>query len=436
MSRRGPGPAQQGRVVDLAHDGRGVVKPEGKAMFVPDALPGELIEFRRRRRRRSFDEGELLQVIEPSPQRVVPRCPHFGRCGGCSLQHLLPEAQLGAKQKQLEEAFRRVGEVTPLHWLEPLTGPHWGYRRKARLGVKWVHAKARVLVGFRERLQPYIADMDSCEVLDARVAALLPALADTIAGLRCRERLPQIEVAAGDDAVALVFRHLDPLAPEDRAALAAFGRTHGVWPWLQPGGLDTVQPLLDDTPALEYALPDFDLQLRFLPTDFVQVNAGLNRRMVNLAVELLAPADGERVLELFSGLGNFSLPLARRGARVVAVEGDAALVARGRDNAERNGLSIEYHVADLAEVGADAPWLAGGCDKLLLDPARAGADGALPAVLGCRPQRIVYVSCHPATLARDARIIIDAGYRLHSAGVMDMFPHTGHVESIALFVPA
>ena len=424
---------RQGEVLDLSHDGRGVLRHEGKTVFVPDVLPGENITYRAMRRKRSFDEGELLELHTRHPDRVEPRCAHFGTCGGCVLQHLAPQRQLELKQKHLADVFSRIGEVTPRQWLQSLTGPHWGYRRRARLAVKYVQKKQRVLVGFRERGKPYVADIQSCEVLDPRVGTRLEELAGLIAGMDARESIPQIEVAMGDSHVCLVFRHLQDLSVADVAALRDYGRDTGLWIYLQSGGLDTVRPLEADAPVLRYALPEYDVDLEFTPIDFVQVNAELNQRMIAHALELLDLQAGDRVLELFAGLGNFTLPMARRGAQVVAVEGDAGLVERGRDNAQRQGLDAEYHVADLFQPQQGAPWVQAGFDKVLLDPPRAGAEEILPLVLSKKPQRIVYVSCHPASLARDAGIIVNGGYRCASAGVMDMFPHTGHVESIALF---
>ena len=299
-----------------------------------------------------------------------------------------------------------------------------------------MHKKQRVLVGFRERGKPYVADIQRCEVLDPRVGEHLTTLAELIQCLDARQSIPQIEVAAGDADVCLVFRHLEPLSEADYQRLRAFGREQGFIIYLQPGGLDTIMPVEDEPAVLRYALPNHGLDLQFTPVDFVQVNAELNRRMIDQALDLLHVEPDDRVLELFAGLGNFTLPLARRGARVVAVEGETGLVARGRANAQRQGLDADYHVADLFEPQEQAAWLSTSYDSVLLDPPRAGAAEILPAVLGGQPRRIVYVSCHPASLARDAGIITQAGYRCTEAGVMDMFPHTGHVESIAAFSPA
>ncbi len=434
MSRK-PDPAPfEARVIDLSHDGRGVARLDGKTVFISDALPGERVLASRVSRRRSHDDAVLVEVLEASADRVTPRCPHFGVCGGCSLQHMAPAAQLAAKERTLHDNLERLGRVVPATRWTPIPGPAWGYRRRARLGARKVDKKGRVLVGFRERRAPLVTAMDSCAVLAAGVGDLVPVLAQLIGGLSIARRVPQVEVAVGDARRALVFRVMDPPSSADLAALECFGAAHGVDVWLQPGGLETLAPLLADTPRPSYRLAGFDLEIGFLPTDFVQVNAAINERAVTRAVELLDPAPGERVVDLFCGLGNFSLALARRGARVCGVEGDAGLVERARENAASNGLAAEFHVANLFEDCRTLPWAREPCAALLLDPPRAGADASIRLVPVLRPARIVYVSCHPGTLARDAGILVhEYGYRLSGAGVMDMFPHTAHVESIALF---
>jgi 23S rRNA (uracil1939-C5)-methyltransferase len=421
-------------IVDLAHDGRGVAKVEGKTVFIDDALPGERVSARPTKRRRSHDEAVLLEVLEASPDRVEPRCAHFGGCGGCSLQHMSAAGQLAAKEKHLFEALERIGRVGPGTRFPALAGPVWGYRRRARLGARKVDKKGRVLVGFRERHAPYLADMDSCEILAGSVGEALGPMAGLIGSLSVARRVPQVEVAVGEDRRVLVFRVLDPLTADDALKLARFGSEQGFEIWLQTGGPDTVRPLEGEPRPLHYRLPEFDVGIEFMPTDFVQVNARMNEMAVARAVELLGPSTGDRVLDLFSGLGNFSLALARRGARVTGVEGDAGLVARARDNAANNGLDVEYHVANLFEDCSDLPWARAGCDRLLLDPPRAGAESACRMVDTLGPSRVVYVSCHPATLARDAGILVhEHGFTCTGAGVMDMFPHTTHVESIAVF---
>jgi 23S rRNA (uracil1939-C5)-methyltransferase len=434
MSRK-PDPAPfEAQVIDLAHDGRGVAKLDGKTVFIADALPGERVRASRVSRRRSHDDAVLVEVLEASADRVEPRCPHFGVCGGCSLQHMAPEAQLAAKERTLHDSLERLGRVAAGARWPPIPGPAWGYRRRARLGARKVDKKGRVLVGFRERRAPLLADMDSCAVLAGGIGGMIPALGRLIGELSIARRVPQVEVAVGEERCALVLRVMDPPTPADLAALDRFGMEQGVDVWLQPGGLETLTPLRPDTPCPRYRLAEFDLEIEFLPTDFVQVNAAINERAVARAVELLAPAPGDRVVDLFCGLGNFSLALARRGARVRGVEGDAGLVERARDNALRNGLAAEFHVADLFEDCRALAWAREPCEALLLDPPRAGAEAALQLMPVLRPARIVYVSCHPGTLARDAGILVNEfGYRLSGAGVMDMFPHTAHVESIALF---
>ena len=423
------------QITDLSHEGRGVAHVEGKTVFIDDALPGELVEWQRLKRSRNFDEGKLLRVIEPSPDRVEPRCMHFGMCGGCVLQHLSVEQQLQFKQKQLTDSLTRIGKVTPREILPPLQAGTWNYRRRARLAARWVPKKNRTVVGFRERSTPYIADLQRCEVLQAPVDQLIVPLSGLVTALSIRNRVPQIEVAVADNAVALVVRVLEPLTDADMELLRRFGREHSVQMFLQPGGYETVAPIEAVAP-LEYRLPSFELTLQFLPTDFVQVNGPLNLQMIDRAAELLAPTPTDRVLDLFCGLGNFSLPLARRAAQVVGVEGEASLVARARDNAARNGLeNTRFFTANLADESiASAAW-AGKFDKVLLDPPRAGAKEVLPVVAKSGADTVLYVSCHPGSLARDAGILVhEHGYELRAAGVMDMFPHTAHVESAALFV--
>lgn len=424
----------EGVVVDLSSDGRGVVRPpEGKTVFVADALANERVVYRRRKRKRSFDEAELLEVLEASPDRVEPPCEHFGQCGGCSMQHLRPEAQIAAKQIELAEAFRRIGNgAKPETWLAPLTGENQGYRRRARLACKHVPAKGRVLVGFRERNGRYVADINNCPVLDARIGALLMPLSSLLGSLSCPDQIPQIEASAGDVDRILLLRHLAPLSPDDGLKLAKFAAEHKIVWYLQSGGPNTVRPL-EKGVTLNYALPEFDVDLEFGPTDFIQVNAGLNRKMVKQALELLDAPQGASVLELFAGLGNFTLPMAGQGLKVTAVEGSDELVAKGRANAERHGFEVSYLVADLFKVNGEENWMREQYDYALFDPPRSGAAEVIPLLLKKPPKRIVYVSCHPGSLARDAGALIEGGYKLSKAGVMDMFPHTGHVESIACF---
>jgi 23S rRNA (uracil1939-C5)-methyltransferase len=424
-------------IESLDQEGRGVARVGGKAVFVSGALPGESVRFQRTRRQRRHDEAEVVEVLRASADRVAARCRHFGTCGGCSLQHLAHGAQLAAKARIVADAFERIGSVTPERWLEPLAGPAWSYRRRARLGCKFVDKKGKVLVGFRERGSPLIADLETCEVLAPPVGALLMPLAELVGTLDIRRRVAQVEVAVGENAAALVLRVLEDPSPGDLARLSAFESSHGVALYLQRGGLETVKPLTPPARPLRYGLPGLTAGIEFAPTDFVQVNGALNRLMVEHAIALLAPRPSDRALDLFCGLGNFSLPLALRAASVDGVEGDAALVARARANADRNGISnAAFHVADLAAADQAGAWARGAYDLVLLDPPRAGAREVLPVATASRPRRIVYVSCHPGSLARDAGILVrEHEYRLVTAGIMDMFPHTSHVESIALFEP-
>jgi len=428
--------SQQGAdVIDLAHDGRGIARIDGKAVFIDGALPGERVTFRVHKRRRQMDEAVLVEVLRPSPDRVVPRCAHFGVCGGCSLQHLAPAAQLVAKQAQLLDNLERIGRVFPAQLFTPLRGPEWGYRRRARLGVKYVHKKGRVLAGFRERDKPYLADIRRCEVLEPRFGELPQQLAALVETLSLREQIPQVELAVGDRAAALVFRVMAAPQPDDLARLAAFGALHDVQIFLQPGGLDSITPLRGGYPPLEYFVDSDRIALEFGPVDFIQVNRLMNIAMLSSALDHLAPTPADSVLDLFCGLGNFTLSLGARAARVVGVEGDAQLVARARANALRNGIDrAEFHVANLFEPAKLGAWADRPYDLMLLDPPRAGAAEIMERMPHWGPRRVVYISCHPGSLARDAGILVHSqGYSLSGAGVMDMFPHTTHVESIAVF---
>lgn len=423
-------------IESLAHDGRGVAHLDGKAVFVHGALPGELVRARLVARYSKYSIAETVEVIKAAAERVTPKCAHFAKCGGCSLQHMKSEAQIQAKQQILLDQLQRIGRVNPQQIYEPLAADRWGYRRKARLGVRNVPKKGRVLVGFREKDSNYIAELSRCEVLDSRIGLHLLDLAALIGRLSLVDRIPQIEVAMGDETAALVFRTLDQPTSEDCDLLKAFGRQHSLQIYLQPGGPEVlVQLWPEQSSVLEYRAAGDDLRLQFLPTDFTQINASINRAMIQRAIDLLAPGDSHRVLDLFCGLGNFTLPLSRHAGCVVGVEGEAGLIARARDNAHRNGIAnVEFHVADLTSELAHAQWLKNPYDGLLIDPPRTGALEVLHHLPRIAAPRVVYVSCNPATLARDAGELVHRyGYRLVGAGAMDMFPHTGHVESIALF---
>jgi 23S rRNA (uracil1939-C5)-methyltransferase len=413
--------------------GHGIARnAEGKVVFVEGALGGETVEARLVREKPKFDQARAVEILQTSSGRRTPPCPWYENCGGCVIQHADARTQVAAKQRWLEDCLQRIGKVAPGSMLAPIYGPEWGYRHRARLSVRYVEKKGGALVGFRERRSTFVVDMQSCDVLPPRVSALIPALRALIGELSFRERLPQVEIAVGEEAVVLVFRHLLPLQDEDRRRLRDFAEAHALQVWLQPRGPDSVAPFHPDpAPALYYALPEFGVRLDFLPTDFTQVNHAVNRVLVSRTVRLLDPQPGERVGDLFCGLGNFSLPLARRGAQVIGIEGSKLLVERARANALANGLTAQFEVGNLFEPNL-APL--GPFDKLLVDPPRDGAIEVMKSLPEAWPRRIVYVSCDAATLARDAGVLVNVkGFRLAAAGVVNMFPHTAHVESIALF---
>jgi 23S rRNA (uracil1939-C5)-methyltransferase len=436
MARRRREP-ETARINAVTHDGRGIAAVSGKKVFVSGALEGEEVRFLRRKSRRNFDEAELLEVLERSSERIEARCEAFGRCGGCVLQHVSEEQQQSIKGQTLSDNLERIGKVTADAWLEPVTGSGWNYRRRARLAVKDVPGKGRVLVGFRERHAPFITDMHRCEVLAKPIDGMIDALSTMIGSLSIRARLPQIEVAVAENGVALVFRVLDTPTADDVELLKKFGESNNVRIYMQPDGLDSVVLLHPDEPvdALYYTLPEFDIRIEFNPVGFVQVNSDINEKMVRLAIELLAPEPDDRVLDLYCGIGNFSLPLARRCREILGVEGDEMLVAAATDNAALNGLeNATFRMADLSKIDGSEAWLRRDWDKLLLDPARNGAAEVIQLMPVIGAERIVYVSCHPGTLARDAGTLVnELGYRLEATGIIDMFPHTAHAESIAVF---
>jgi len=444
MSRRRskkPDPTPvQATIESLTHEGKGVVHIDGKTVFVDDALAGETVEFIYTRKKRDFDEARLHKIITPSAHRVEPACQHFGVCGGCRLQHLDAAEQLRVKENVLLDNLKRVGKVEAENVLPPLSGSNWGYRRKARLGVRYVHKKERVLVGFRERGSSYLAELDSCKVMHPAVGEKLVELGEVIRQLSVYKQIPQIEVAIADNSTALIFRNLEPLSDEDKIILSEFGQLNNFQIYLQPKGPNTVALLSPESEqnqtGLYYELSDYDLKVQFEPADFTQVNHDINPKMVGRALELLQLDKDDTVLELFCGLGNFTLPMARQAKKIVGVEGDAGLIERAHDNAKANGIgNVEYHVANLMDNLDGMPWLKKDTyNKILLDPPRSGAKEVLPYIAAMGAKRIVYVSCHPGTLARDAgELVNEYGYHLRAAGVMDMFPHTAHVESIALF---
>jgi 23S rRNA (uracil1939-C5)-methyltransferase len=424
-------------IESLDNEGRGVAHVDGKAIFIEGALPGEYVEYSTFHRKPKYEQAQAVRIIKASSQRVTPRCPHFGVCGGCSMQHLESGAQTAAKQRVLEDALWHLARLKPETIFSPISGPAWGYRDRARLSVRYVAKKGGVLIGFHEKRRSYVAVMDSCEVLPPAVSALIEPLKVLIGGMSKPDRLPQIEVAVGDDQCALVLRNLEPLSADDEDRLRRFADEHRITWYLQPSGPDSAALFHPaDAPPLEYTLPDFGVALRFRPTDFTQVNHGINRMLVRRVMSLLKPVPGERIADLFCGLGNFTLPIAALGATVVGVEGAKALVERARANAELNGLALrcEFHVANLFEATEESIAALGTVDKLLIDPPRDGAAEVVKSMGESGPARIVYVSCSPATLARDAAILVhEKGYALRGAGIASMFPNTSHVESIALF---
>lgn len=419
----------------------------GKVVFVEGALPGELVSFQSYRRKAKWEAAHLLAVHRESALRVKPRCKYFGTCGGCAMQHIEPSAQVAAKQRVLEDNLKHIGRLQPEMMLRPIHGPTWGYRYRARFSVRNVVKKGGVLVGFHERKSGFITDMKSCEVVPAHVSAMLVPLRRLIASLSIMEQVPQLELAVGDGVngpvTALVMRNMAPLSERDEALLREFADLHQVQWWLQPAGPDSVYQFYPTDSRLLYRLPEFGIEMPFKPTDFTQVNHQVNRTLVARAMALLDAQPDERIVDLFCGLGNFTLPIATRAREVMGIEGSATLTARALDNARHNGLAekVSFGTRNLFEVTADDMLALGRFDRMLIDPPRDGAAAVCEALAGLKerapeflPRRIVYVSCSPSTLARDAGILVNqAGYWLHMAGVMNMFPHTAHVESIAVF---
>lgn len=429
-------------IESLDQEGRGVAHVNGKTIFIDGALANEKVTYQAQQIKPSYEVANTIEVLRQSNQRVTPKCPHYGKCGGCKLQHLDVNAQVAAKQRLLENDLWHIGKVKPINMLPPLYGPSWGYRHKARLSVKYVQKKERVLVGFNEKATRYVADMDSCEVLVPAVSALIAPLQEMIVQLSIRDQLPQIELAVGEpidekQVIVLIFRIMAPLSPQDETLFKAFADAHHIQVWTQTKGPDTIQPLYpSQAPALQYSLPEFDLTYPFKPNEFTQVNPQINQVMIRRAMQLLKPKAGENIADFFCGIGNFSLPIARSGATVLGLEGLANLVERANESAQLNGIQhVKFAVADLFKMTESSLAELGKFDKWLVDPPRDGAFELVKAITpATAPNTIVYVSCNPATLARDAGVLVnEKGYRLSSAGVINMFPHTAHVESIALF---
>lgn len=422
----------------LDNEGRGITRSaEGKAVFVEGALPGEEVDYTVVRKKKTYEQAQIRQIVRASAQRVTPKCAFFEKCGGCSMQHLDSNAQAAVKQRVLENALWHIARLKPGIIYPAIVGAPWGYRYRARIGVRYVPSKGGVLVGFHEKRSSYIADMTSCQILPPHISDMLLPLRELIDGLSVRERLPQIEIAIGDTETVLVFRNLVDVEPADIARLRSFAETHAIQVWLQPSGPASayrVHP--ESAPALTYSMPEFGVTMTFRPNDFTQVNVPINRVLMRRSMHLLDPQPGERIADLFCGLGNFSLPIARSGATVIGIEGSDALVARAGENARANGLAerTEFYAANLFEATEDSIAALGKLDKLLIDPPRDGAMAVVRALGPDAPRRIVYVSCNPASLARDAAVLVyEKGYLLKGAGIANMFPQTSHVESIALF---
>ena len=426
----------EAEIDSLSHDARGVARIDGKVYFIDQALPGEWVRFLRGKKRRSYETGKVVEVLRHSTERTSPPCEYFGVCGGCALQHLSSQAQIDAKQKQLNDNLQRIAKVTPESYDPPITGPYWGYRRKARLGIRYVPKKGGVLVGFRERNKSYITPLHRCDVLAPQLSGLLPNLKTLLEDLSCYDRIPQLEVASADNATALVFRHLVDLTQSDLGALRRFAASNNIQVFLQPKGLDSVFPLYPENPEdLFYRLTDHDINIYFHATDFVQVNGDLNKELVNTTIKYLNPSPNETILDLFCGLGNFTLPLARKANQVVGIEGDNALVERARLNSARNGIAnVRFLNTDLYQDVVETLPPRHKYDKVLLDPPRTGAIDVVKTLNQLTSGRVVYISCNPATLARDAEVMVHKlGYTLTTARVVDMFPHTTHIESITVF---
>lgn len=439
--QRLPEENKEAMIAAVSSEGRGIAHVDDRTVFIDQALKGERVLFRYTKLSKNIAEGRAVEVLNASADRITPKCEAFDMCGGCSLQHMRPAAQIALKQAMLLDQLDHVG-VSPVEVLEPLLGPEYGYRTKARLGVRYVHKKQKVLVGFRERGSSFITDTKRCEVLHASVGEIIDQLADCINQLEAKRVIPQIEVAVGDNQTVLVFRHLEALSMTDREHLITFCNQHALVCYLQSGKPDDLELLTPvQVEPLHYFLPDIDsanadIKIEFQPSDFTQVNPEINKRMVANAVRFLDLQASDKVLDLFSGLGNFSLAMARHCQQVTAVEGALVMVTKARDNAQLNSIdNVEFIYADLySDESLSAPWLKQKYDKILLDPPRSGAAAIIPALKKMQAKIIVYVSCHPATLARDAAVLVnDLGYTLTQAGIMNMFPHTGHVESIAVF---
>ncbi len=422
-------------MTDLSHDGRGIARHQDKVVFVQNALPGETVMAVLNRRTRHFDEASAQSVDNPSLDRVDPACEFYDRCNGCTMMHVSDARQIEFKFNTLKSNLEKMADLQPKQWLPHLSDRHWHYRRRARLSVKWVAGKEKVLVGFREKNGRFVADMDYCLVLEKPLADLIKPLQELIYSMSIRMHIPQVECALSDQQPALIMRHMRPLSDEDKQLLNDFADHHDIQLFLQSKGPDTVTPIRPDYPPLFFDVPGFDLRYEFLPNDFIQVNQVMNEKMIERVISVMDLSPDARVLDLFCGLGNFTLPIARHSQNVIGVEGDEQLVARARQNADLNGLShVSFFTADLTKDHSQSDWLQQDYSHVLIDPPRSGAWDILPLIAKTSAKTLVYVSCHPASLARDSqRLVHDLGFTMQSAGVMDMFPHTSHVESMAVF---
>ncbi|MFV1993647.1 MAG: 23S rRNA (uracil(1939)-C(5))-methyltransferase RlmD [Acidiferrobacterales bacterium] len=424
-------------ITDLNHEGHGVARVDGKVVFISGALPGEVVTYRiKGRRRRKYDTAELVEIITASPDRIEPKCKYFNKCGGCRLQHLSFQAQIQWKQNTLKENLLRIGNTEPENWLPALTANEWAYRRKARLGVKYIEKQGGILIGFRGKQSSRINALQECLVLDERVSKLLPGLHELFNKISCNDKIPQIEISVGDSKVVFIIRHLVPFTSGDEDRFIEFAKLNNVEIYLQPKGPNTIIPLWPATESLlTYKIEQSDITIHFRPTSFTQVNSEINQKMISQVIKYLEPGKNDRVLDLFCGLGNFTLPIAKHAGKVIGIEGDDILVHSARDNAEKNGITnAEFTYADLFDEARATDWRVVGYNKLLLDPPRSGAKDVVQSITKNAFEKIVYVSCNPSTLARDASVLVhEKNYRLTHAGVMDMFPHTKHVESLAVF---
>jgi len=425
------------QIKGLSHDGRGIGMINQKTAFIAGALPGETVECQITHQRNQYIEAQVLNVLEASTTRTTPACPHFGVCGGCSLQYMTTDAQLALKLQTVLEQLKHFGNVIPLNIMPPLQAQPFGYRRKARLGVRYVFKKNKLLIGFREKSSRYLADLNQCLVLHPMIGERFEQLRELISSLDSSQHIPQIEVAIGDETVALVFRHLQDLSDRDQQAIIEFAKIYNFQIYLQPNPPAPVTKLWpnDAIDRLSYSLPNENLEFLFHPLDFTQINLEINRLMIGQALNWLALNKNDHVLDLFCGIGNFTLPMARHAEQVIGIEGSELMVERAKENARHNGIeNVEYYAANLAQPTLSAAWLAKKHHKILLDPPRAGAKEVLPLIASVNAQRILYVSCNPATFARDAGELVHTyHYQLKKIGIMNMFPHTSHIETMAVF---